>query len=279
MAPTIDLAPFEGASLGVARKHALIMLSGNQCTVTDLDSATGTWLNGKPLIPFERYPLRNMDELRLGQFRILVHLRAARSPRHDARASAKILLQSLREGPLTPEWLASSLAPYLQAVAELQRIRDEILGREPLEVEVEMISHNNPVSVRLKGASAALDILQSVILSQEAQEHSASRGSQTQAVGRQLPDGPAPPDIEGAVEADQLPGPGTWLVWGRRDNRDRPQALQELEIRLAGRIVSHVAPGLAENLRIPFVVRLLPILDTLIQSDIRLIADREDEEV
>jgi len=63
----IDLSPFGAADLGVSRKHVCIDRAGDGLTVTDLESANGTYLNRVRLVPGEAHILRNRAVLQLGQ--------------------------------------------------------------------------------------------------------------------------------------------------------------------------------------------------------------------
>ena len=55
----------------VSRCHAQINVSNEGYWLTDLNSANGTFLNDKPLVPQEAYPLSNDDCIRIGMFQIL----------------------------------------------------------------------------------------------------------------------------------------------------------------------------------------------------------------
>ena len=50
----------------VSRRHAQIECTQSSCTVRDLGSTNGTFVNGRPLAPRERHPLRPGDGLRMG---------------------------------------------------------------------------------------------------------------------------------------------------------------------------------------------------------------------
>lgn len=65
--PDVDLTPFAGYRMGVSRRHAAILLAGNNLHLTDLDSSNGTFLNGQRLAPNRPYTLHDGDEVRLGQ--------------------------------------------------------------------------------------------------------------------------------------------------------------------------------------------------------------------
>ncbi len=71
--PDVDLTPFAGYRMGVSRRHAAISRNAeNGLDVRDLGSSNGTFLNGQQLVAHRLYPLRNGDELRLGQMVIRV---------------------------------------------------------------------------------------------------------------------------------------------------------------------------------------------------------------
>lgn len=70
--PDVDLTPFGGAESGVSRVHAAFVLDGDHVCIEDLDSTSGTRLNGLLLPPHEPYRLRSQDELEFGQVRVTV---------------------------------------------------------------------------------------------------------------------------------------------------------------------------------------------------------------
>ena len=70
----IDLSPFGAVSQGVSRVHALIRYFEGACTVTDLGSRNGTWLNENPLEPNNAHALNNGDVLRLGSMMLYLFL-------------------------------------------------------------------------------------------------------------------------------------------------------------------------------------------------------------
>jgi pSer/pThr/pTyr-binding forkhead associated (FHA) protein len=72
-AVNVDLTDFDARDLGVSRLHAVI----NNCgipTLTDMDSANGTYLNGERLLPFETHRLYNGDVICLGMLVLYVTL-------------------------------------------------------------------------------------------------------------------------------------------------------------------------------------------------------------
>ncbi len=70
--PSLDLSPYGGATWGVSRVHAVIAFEDEMLYLEDLDSTSGTRINGLSLIPNRAYRLRDGDELEFGQVRIVV---------------------------------------------------------------------------------------------------------------------------------------------------------------------------------------------------------------
>lgn len=70
--PDFDLTPYGAESEGVSRRHAQIIQRDEYLFIEDLGSTNRTRLNGYVLEPHQRYRLRDGDELRLGNLRIVV---------------------------------------------------------------------------------------------------------------------------------------------------------------------------------------------------------------
>ncbi len=75
-APDIDLSPYQGYGSGVSRLHAKIRRQGNQVVLIDLDSANGTYLNGKRIGTLQEEALVNGDVIVLGKLKIQFRLQA-----------------------------------------------------------------------------------------------------------------------------------------------------------------------------------------------------------
>ena len=52
----------------VSRRHARVDAAGGECWLSDLGSRHGTRLNGQPLVPGERVPVRPGDRITLGDW-------------------------------------------------------------------------------------------------------------------------------------------------------------------------------------------------------------------
>lgn len=70
--PALDLTPHHGAEFGVSRTHAIIEITEQGITITDLNSTNGTFINNFRLPAELPYPLQNGDELQFGS--LLVHI-------------------------------------------------------------------------------------------------------------------------------------------------------------------------------------------------------------
>ncbi len=65
--PDVDLTNFGGADGGVSRKHAVIRKSGESCTIEDMGSTNGTYINKKRLQPHTPQAIKPGDEVRFGK--------------------------------------------------------------------------------------------------------------------------------------------------------------------------------------------------------------------
>lgn len=70
--PDLDLNDFGGLEKGVSRRHAAFGRGDGVLTITDLDSANGTYLNGVRIGTQPRV-LRDGDEIRLGNLTCYVY--------------------------------------------------------------------------------------------------------------------------------------------------------------------------------------------------------------
>ena len=70
--PALDLTPHHGAEFGVSRIHAVIEITEQGITLTDLNSTNGTFINNFRLPAELPYPIQNGDELQFGS--LLIHI-------------------------------------------------------------------------------------------------------------------------------------------------------------------------------------------------------------
>jgi len=76
--PDIDLSPYDAYANGVSRMHAVIKRRQNELVLMDLDSANGTYINGRRLGSRQEAPLEDGDVIALGALKIQVRRRATK---------------------------------------------------------------------------------------------------------------------------------------------------------------------------------------------------------
>lgn len=72
--PDIDLGNYGGYDAGVSRRHAMIAVSESNCTVEDLESANGTFVNSQRVHPQQPLTLHHGDELKFGTLLLRVEI-------------------------------------------------------------------------------------------------------------------------------------------------------------------------------------------------------------
>ncbi|MBL8118056.1 MAG: FHA domain-containing protein [Anaerolineae bacterium] len=77
--PDVDLTAFAGYRMGVSRRHSSIRLQDKQLNLSDLGSSNGTFLNGTRLVSHRPYPVRDGDEIRLGQMVLKIYFQSNKS--------------------------------------------------------------------------------------------------------------------------------------------------------------------------------------------------------
>ncbi len=154
--PSVDLTPFNAASLGVSRRHARIQRMDDVYLLEDLNSTNGTWINQQRLPGGKRQGLRNGDMIQLGQLVLRLYLDSAEALRS---VEERINFRS-STNKLTPQYLATRISPYLMALAEIQMICDEVQQRKPAAIEIGGISMDGQtlISVQITGARDALKL-------------------------------------------------------------------------------------------------------------------------
>jgi pSer/pThr/pTyr-binding forkhead associated (FHA) protein len=70
--PDIDLAAYQALNKGVSRRHAALVRFQQTLHVVDLNSANGTFLNGKKLPAELAFPLNHGDQLKLGELALTI---------------------------------------------------------------------------------------------------------------------------------------------------------------------------------------------------------------
>jgi len=69
----IDLTPYHARLMGVSRQHASITTTAKGVFLQDLESTSGTLLNGIHLETDRQYALHDGDEIRIGSLYLTIH--------------------------------------------------------------------------------------------------------------------------------------------------------------------------------------------------------------
>lgn len=72
--PDFDLAPYNGAALGVSRQHVRVFYERGQLFIEDKGSTNHTHVQGRQLTPSTPQLLRSGDEVRLGRLVLIVYV-------------------------------------------------------------------------------------------------------------------------------------------------------------------------------------------------------------
>jgi pSer/pThr/pTyr-binding forkhead associated (FHA) protein len=70
--PDVDLSRFDAYDFGLSRMHAEISLTEDKIRIIDLESANGTIVNGKRILPNQAEPIEHGDIIQLGRLRLQV---------------------------------------------------------------------------------------------------------------------------------------------------------------------------------------------------------------
>ncbi|MDF1499486.1 MAG: FHA domain-containing protein [Anaerolineales bacterium] len=70
--PDVDLSRFDAYDFGLSRMHAELRIDEQEPHIVDLESANGTIVNGKRILPNQPEPLEHGDIIQLGRLRMQV---------------------------------------------------------------------------------------------------------------------------------------------------------------------------------------------------------------
>lgn len=181
---------------------------------------------------------------------------------------------------LTVQYLEKDVAPFLNAISEIQRLLDELLGREVKEVSIKVISQNSPIGVSLEGVSdtflAATDLIipwkrkhaekMAEYARREKQYEIEKKRIELQEANLQITK--SQQEIaKSSIEMSKMEAEAEKI---RIENEKSKLELQRAEIELAVEVLKKIAPSLQETDRLSALVKLLPLLDTVIASDVEI---------
>jgi pSer/pThr/pTyr-binding forkhead associated (FHA) protein len=70
--PDVDLSRFDAYDFGLSRMHAELRIANQDTHIIDLESANGTIVNGKRILPNQAEPIEHGDIIQLGRLRLQV---------------------------------------------------------------------------------------------------------------------------------------------------------------------------------------------------------------
>ncbi len=151
--PDIDVSGLPINYSSISRKHLRFIFSTDSWYAEDMGSRNGSWLNGKLLLPHQRYPVRNGDQFQVGTVRLSVTYRddptPIPSPSHtmpisNQSAANQLVLQTTDVNPqqlgLAPGYISEVLMPYLSKIMTMMKTLDQAKKRSIREISITSIS-------------------------------------------------------------------------------------------------------------------------------------------
>jgi hypothetical protein len=197
----------------------------------------------------------------------------------------RVVLIDVREAPpprLTPRYLLDVVAPYLDAVAELEQIVSSAPAKEPAEIWIRSMSQASPVSVRIDGVVEAIElILDSVIpwrrehakkMAELAERKQEAEIAMYQADAQEKRARARRERAEAHQAEEDLLGPQRLAKLKKMEleNEERRLELERARINLAFEIVDKLEPDAPEERRVSIALRLIKPLGVLTGSPLEV---------
>jgi len=164
---SLDLTKYDGEEHGVSRQHAQIIHEDGVFTLIDLSSTNGTWLNQRRLTPGRPYQLHNDDQILVGQLPLTVCLHSDSGNEEVVFYLKDISLTKTQRLHLTPSYITKVIAPYLQAILEIQRVCEAGRGKTPRAPHINAISSmksDSVIIVSMEGVADTIQLIQKWVI-------------------------------------------------------------------------------------------------------------------
>lgn len=258
--PTIDMTVYGGHHLGVSRRHVTITPHAEGYTLEDLGSANGTFVNERRLTPNQPYTLRNGDLVRVGQLLMFIYFtphsqRGAHPVEQNVTLIEKAGGKTIQE-KLTLARLTRKVLPYLDALAELQAVVNEVMDRPMFDMTISNLKidqSDGVITVTLLNYPDAVRLVQKRIVPW--------RQARTEAMLSLLLDIPADDETTERI----LP------AFISMDSDVPSQEVLYICHDLASSILNEIAPDLADDAREKAIEKLLLPLYTLAVSRLEIV--------
>jgi len=181
---------------------------------------------------------------------------------------------------LTAQYLEKDVAPFLNAISEIQRLLDELSGRNVKDVSIRVITQNSPIGVSLEGVSETFLAVTDLIIPWK-RKHAEKMAEYARRVKQyeieqkrielqeaNLQITKSQQDIEKtSVEISKMEAEAEKI---RIENEKGKIELERAKIQLALDVLEKIAPNLPEQDKLSALMKLLPLLETVIASDIEI---------
>jgi pSer/pThr/pTyr-binding forkhead associated (FHA) protein len=277
-APEIDLTVYNAYAMGVSRRHALIRYSAEGYTIEDLGSANGTWVNENRLPPHKPWTLRSGDQIRIGHLVLFIYFKALMSVFLIDTGAPLV-----RRRKLTPHFLANHVSPYLRALADVQVIVDDMLGRAPSEVALHTISVSTSgvINVRLEKVADAIKLMKEVIAPwKEAyiegagiikKPETAQNQPSTQKATQETTKTSQQDAVKPEVAQENAPESGKKNGQNSVDRKSTQEIVRDAALNLLIRqVMQYAAPRLSEQDKMAYGQKLREPLQALVTSTLEL---------
>ena len=185
-----------------------------------------------------------------------------------------------KENILTPEYLENIVSPFIVALANLQKLIDSIKGRNGRRVVVRSITYYSPINVSLEGMAEAVTVVRDTVvgwrrdhdkkLAELAEKEKATEIERQKAELLKIRAEAA----KDRAEAGRIRAEATrQLGEAERQNLDNERLRFELQrdkVNYTLELLQRIAPNLLETEKITYVMKLLPILETINSSPLQI---------
>lgn len=181
---------------------------------------------------------------------------------------------------LTPEYLHNVIAPYLMAIAALQRVFDQLSARPNREIVVREISYHSPIEVSVAGVREVIDSVKEDVvpwrrkhaqqMAQLREKEVAADIKKREAEAKELRARSAKDSAESSkleAEARKLYAEAEKQML---ENERTKFELEQARLNLALELAKKMRSDLPESELVLFAINMLPPLHTLTISDIEI---------
>jgi hypothetical protein len=182
------------------------------------------------------------------------------------------------ESRLTTSYLSSILMPYINALAAMQEVCDEILNRDEKEVIVRNISYNSPIGISLEGAGDAIEAVKEDVIPWRRENAKKLAELQARKVEAEIKKNEAEAaeirarSTKERAEAERIRAEAAKLKEEARkmklENEKLELELTDKKLQLAFSIVAKLRPDIPGDQRFAYAVKMLPQINALVTSEI-----------